>query len=385
MGITSASMMGASAAPYEDRLLTGVVTKDGMPVAGATVVAVAWPNAATLSRLKEGQRVDTAVVARGTTDASGSFSIRVKPGLLRKYQDSAGAADLQFVVADSTRELTLAFTRRNGENRAVALDLGVTRPSVKYADTPLSLYLDSTGRAPVASSALRTSTKRSAATDALMAQPTLADGLSAVSPAPPTVAGPSCGAYVAGTWRYNLPETFMRVYGWSGAKGTVTQTISSDHTLGIGIKANSADGGLWSANVGTTSTISSGDVRVTTNAVDVVMKNRVNYRDFKNPCGGVLSKPQSIAALAPTADLTYAGHTNFTAYCTTYTGGSYEKSTGSNVTYTAGIDIGPVSVSAKAGYDTDTKLMFTFTAKTKFCGNSSTGIVNSSQVDARAG
>lgn len=203
-------------------------------------------------------------------------------------------------------------------------------------------------------------------------------GLSAVDD-PDTAPSASCGVYVASTWRTNRLESFVNVYGWSGAKAEVIQGSGTAHTMGIGFNY---DGNGWGANGTSKVEITTTDERNQPNVVDATARNRVNYRDFKNPCNDILTKPVEIASLMPTADFLYAPHKDFNGVCASYTGGSYTKAQGTNATFTAGVDVGPISVSAQSGYNTDTKVIWRFTAASKLCGNTSS-LLTSGTLSAR--
>jgi hypothetical protein len=56
-----------------------------------------------------------------------------------------------------------------------------------------------------------------------------------------------------------------------------------------------------------------------------------------------------------------------------------------NVTYSGGVDAGPINVSAQSGWNVETKIGWEMTKRTKICGSSSDGWVQSASIDARAG
>lgn len=365
-------------------VISGKLTHDGVPVA-TDIVAVAWPAPEVLRALKNGQTVPTVIVGAARSNSDGTYSLgldRVALGPLVK----AGRVDIQLTAADATRELTWNYTQVVGDTPVLDIDLGTTRPSVVQVGAPATTIVDASG-------ATLTSTAAQAAQILSAARPegapslakqvgtmgrSTAVGLSAVDD-PDSGASASCGVYVASTWRNNRPESFVNVYGWSGAKAELIQGSGTSHTMGIGFNY---DGNGWGANGTSKVEITTTDQRTQPNVVDATARNRVNYRDFKNPCNDVLTKPVEIAALMPTSDFLYAPHKDFNTVCANYTGGTYTKAQGTNATFSAGVDVGPISVSAQSGYNTDTKITWNFTAASKLCGNTSS-LISSSQLSAR--
>ena len=118
---------------------------------------------------------------------------------------------------------------------------------------------------------------------------------------------------------------------------------------------------------------------------DANVKNRVNYRDYNSSCGYTTRKPMGFYAILPSGDFTYAGDTNYTTGCSYYyPGGTPWKSSVTNYTYSAGVDIGPVNVSAQSGWNTATKMTYNVTSRSKICGSSSAGWLSSSGASSAA-
>jgi hypothetical protein len=116
---------------------------------------------------------------------------------------------------------------------------------------------------------------------------------------------------------------------------------------------------------------------------DATVYNKINYRDYYNSCYvSFWRKPLSVNALL--TSFTYAPHVSWRT-CSTYTAGTYSKTSGKNSTYSVGMDIGPANVSAQSGWDSLTEIAWTVKSRTKICGSSTAGWVSSGQAEARAG
>lgn len=202
--------------------------------------------------------------------------------------------------------------------------------------------------------------------------------LDAATSAQPAAAGLGCVYYV-GLSHYGLSERFMQAYGWSGAQATVYEDYGNDHTLGIGLSTNAKGTSFTQSG---TQTLNVGASAERGGVVDANVYNRVNYRDYYNTCTPHFERrPISVYGLL--TDYTYAPHPRWST-CIRYSSGKYTKAKGSNVTYSAGVDIGPVSISARSGWDSNTKLVWQVTRPTSICGSSAQGWVTSALAEAHA-
>ena len=136
------------------------------------------------------------------------------------------------------------------------------------------------------------------------------------------------------------------------------------HTLGIAYKAGTGD---WTQNG--TNTLSESS--------STMLGNRVNLRDFETSCGGApaVNVRKAISTFAQLSDFKFAPHPSYPeANCSPiYHSGTFYKSSGKNSTYSAGLDAGPISVSAQAGWNSDTKLTWKVNKPSRFCGSTSSG------------
>ncbi len=79
-----------------------------------------------------------------------------------------------------------------------------------------------------------------------------------------------------------------------------------------------------------------------------------------------------------------SGQPNWEPNCGTYSSGYMYKTQGTNQTYSAGINLGPISVSAHTDWETDNKLKWNFSASTRLCGSTTGGWVSSPQAEAHS-
>ena len=127
-----------------------------------------------------------------------------------------------------------------------------------------------------------------------------------------------------------------------------------------------------------------GDGRTVDGVVDKELDNRVNMTRYQRKRAGQKTKQKWVATstYALISDQRSVSHWKGTA-CVTYSDGSYTKDNTRNVTWTNGLSIGGVlDVTAQSGWTRNTKLSWKFKAKTRLCGNSSNGPVQSWQVEA---
>ncbi|WP_353510926.1 hypothetical protein [Intrasporangium sp.] len=172
----------------------------------------------------------------------------------------------------------------------------------------------------------------------------------------------------------------MQAYAWSGALATVIQKNGNDHTLGIGFSSTGSNSGFKQSGTQSTNMAPSAS---RSGVADTYVWNKVNYRDYYSSCSpSVTRKPYSVNALL--SNFTYTPHVTWST-CTTYRGGTYTKYQGTNVTYGAGLDIGPINVSAQSGWKSNTEIAWTVTKRTTLCANSASGWVSSSLASASAG
>jgi hypothetical protein len=159
-----------------------------------------------------------------------------------------------------------------------------------------------------------------------------------------------------GGWHYGRNEAFLNAWGWSGALATVSQVNGVDHTLGVGVSHNGPHGSFSPSGTNSISLAAGGERG---GVADATVWNRVNYRDMRWTCNATVER-RPINVYGVLTNFTYKPHVSF-GNCVVYTGGTYWKSRGRNVSYGAGTDMGPISVSAQSGYNSESKLAWTVT------------------------
>ncbi|GAB3055047.1 hypothetical protein GCM10027053_14800 [Intrasporangium mesophilum] len=389
-------------------LVDGILTDHGRALGAADVVAVAWPNQQTLQGLTEGEMVATYVIGRTKTDGAGRFKIDTETANIpAQFRGEGDLIDVELVFGDSTREAHWHYSaapgagrgwiRRGGSGKAPDFrgDVG-TATGYDLADDPAAWVGPdgkalgiSKGRGQVTLSISKPDRSfdqlRHSPLSQLRAARATAHGR--LSPEQMRSAGANltavpteiCQSY-AGTIHYGLSEYFLRAFGWSGAYATVIEQVGNDHTLGIGFSATGSETGFRASGSQSTN-MSAGGER--SGVADAYAWNKVNYRDYGDSCSASKTrKPLGVYALL--TNFTYTPHQVMLS-CTTYAAGKYTKSQGTNVTYSSGMDIGPINVSAQSGWNTNTEVQWSLTKRTKICGSTSAGWVSAPEASASQG
>jgi hypothetical protein len=181
----------------------------------------------------------------------------------------------------------------------------------------------------------------------------------------------------------NRVEHFVDIETMPGIPETVAEEGGATHTLGVGINV---DGEGWAAG-GHASITRSSDSKVTTTDNNAHTEtNLVDYQNFTNQCAGRLERdPWKFADM-----LTDNGHaiaeTWYTASCGNHAkNDTWNTSDATAADFAAGVDLGPVNVSAQSGYKSSENLHYDFNTKGEVCGNNREGPLSSSLVEADTG
>ena len=182
---------------------------------------------------------------------------------------------------------------------------------------------------------------------------------------------------------YNKPEHFLTVETFGGK---IPETVdegtdsSSTHTLGIAI--DPGDEGKWSADGTGSITDSSTSGASVTYSVPHTVYNRVNYRDYFYACTvSTERRPYSFYDLL-TSDGRQVSIT-WQYHCAPHPAGTtWYTQTASSATIDGGVGLGPINVSAQAGFGTSVQLSFHFNKPGEVCGSNQQGPVHSSLVEA---
>ena len=112
----------------------------------------------------------------------------------------------------------------------------------------------------------------------------------------------------------------------------------------------------------------------------------MNYRDHELLChvgNKYLRIPVGFYDLM-TNDYTYTGIVHY-AYCSTKVAGtSWSTGSAKDASFSGGVSVGPISLSAQSGYGSSQDITYTYAHSGHICGNNSAGPLSSSLVDSQA-
>lgn len=383
----------ALAASTDDPTTTGLVARSGEPLANAEIVARVWPKKADLDKVPEGGRVNLKTVVVTKTDSGGHFRFRLPDGLDSRYVGDDGSVDLRVVASDSKNAVMWQYTATRGKSPSVARS-GHRVWSTAKSDAggearPADLRFDLTPSSPQAYDANDDPAEWVTDDGARLTRSAASDARSTVLLPSSSVrssasgAGPLTCGETKGTLYTGNPELFAVVSAWSGAKGTVYQSQSVSHTLGLGIQVDGPTG-EWTQNGTASLTLTQGAGAQLPGVADASVGNQVNYRLWygTGDCFKISeTRPESTYAFLSIAE--YHAHVSYTASCSTaFHGGTYWKDSGKNVTFGAGIDVGWMSLSAQSGWTGDTKIEWVITQDSKLCGSTSQGWASSPEMSS---
>lgn len=377
--------------PEAPLLVAGTVREDQRPVADALIVARIWPNTSVLQQLKVGEKAPVKIVDYATTGPSGEFAVSLLPRLVDdEYMEVDGSVSVQLWLVHDGKEVPWNFSalpptgkeafenwstepiRQSDSKLGDVLEINFEiggEPNVRQSDDPASSWLGVDSYASSDRGSL-----------------SLVDG-----GVPVALATSTCWAAVpvGGTWLYNNRERFMAVYGWTGAKATISQAVSSSssHTVGVAYKPNV---GSWTVNGSTTQTISTGSAQTITGITNAFIHNSINYRRWN--CSEANDNTTIVGTEIRPAGFydifnephTSALHVSYTLGCVLKSSGTIIKTQGTNQTFSAGVSTPYINLSARSGFNQGTRLEFNVTAPSKVCGNSAQGWLAASSIDVRS-
>jgi hypothetical protein len=246
-----------------DTVVSGVVTRDGVPVSEAEIVATAWPEQAVLDKLAAGDPVPTQVLGTVRSDKSGRFAVPVRPGTLGPdYTGPDGEADIAVTASDGDYEVSWNFTAVAAATSAATSTVSARRwgnprlkDSVLAARTPSKasthLLIDLGPEASVVEDGKDPSrwigehNEELGAARGKAASRVAREPVEAVSVlAEP---GPHCVWTPTGKEDTGRKEEFVNTIGVLNARPVVAQKRGTAHTLGVGVKASKA-GSSWTAS-----------------------------------------------------------------------------------------------------------------------------------------
>ncbi len=393
-----------------DTVVSGEVTLNGFPVAGAEVVALLWPSSSTLERLKAGEPAPTRTVGRFLTGSDGRFALSLDPRTLESsHLEPDGSVNIQLVVGDAQHIIIWHFTATRSASPSVqgawsnprlseetlvalqatghgpthlAIDIGPDAYVIEEGNEPdkwlddFGAYLD---RARSVEAARVTRFPRPAPQDP---QP---DAARQQLTGETNLQSSGCYTWIAsGVYQTGRNETFVRAISWTGASITVFQEVGTSHNLGISVTDQT---GVWTTS-GTQSMTSGASNQFTYGPETAArnIRNRVNYRRWFITCHGQITaeswRPHSFHSLI--TGFTFATlpqSWSVQANCTSYSAGHNPiKTQGANVTYASGVDITPIKVSARAVFSSSTKLRWNVVQSGGWlCGSTNMGWVSSAE------
>lgn len=371
-------------------VVVGAVLNNGMPIAGATVLAYVWPNDKT-AEASTSRILQTKALTPVRTDVSGKFAITLNlSSLSTSYLDVKGRPNVELQVVGGSRMADWSFTAQpaaggrfdahaaDGETNAapetVLFDLGKSTATELVGTSGVTFR--SADSAAKATSGVTNHVATRAVPSALRAQVNAVFSASGNGSSPNSPA-PAC--YYASPHRSetNRQEPFSHVYPGRTAPATIHQVYGVDHSIGIAY----ADGNSWTGGAdGGTKTISLEAYGTKTLTGNSTAFNSLNFDDYVNICGWTLREASSVYAILSRIDA--AAEPNFT-YCTTYTSGTYGKIKGVNITYTNDTNVGAVSVNSQSGYNSSTELSWQINGKSQLCG-SNDGWANAREAEANS-
>lgn len=364
------------AASQSNAPVTITVTRDGRPVQRATVVIRVLPPQDTWEAASEGVPLDMPVVATGVSDGKGR--VHITPANVVDRANADGEANFVAVIAAGGESVTWTFPLqvKSDVARAEQQDRG------ELTDHRLVDLRIDVGAEPGAADMQDPPQKWSElGTDRLTST-----GLLRVekSTAPDGGVTPNQYCYYYWTdWKYSINMPIGDLWSWSGAKMSQTYDTSVTSTLGTAFQTS---GGTMSASGTVSFAVTSGAGGSAGNLYNNRTYNQINYRKLTDSCflSGTWYPYNTVNILYPIYGV--SPHPNWeSSFCGTYASPQVmHKTQGSNVTFGAGINLGPISVSTHTDWKTDNKLSWNFgPVPSRLCGsNGSQGWVSSPRAEA---
>jgi len=350
----------------------GQVSRDGAPLRGALVTIRALPTPERMAHTKAGHALAMPVVLTTRTDARGRFALNRLTLPSSSIQPRTGVANLQAFVSYGNTAIPWSFSlaTRPSQARGVASSIDLS-------------FAISSGSGLAARRGDVASVRETRDGRPQINRHDRLPAINLIRPVGGGIHAQGCGVLIPlDNYKYGLPEAFADAWSWASAKITFHESVGTNHTLGVAFKAQS---GVWSQS-GTSgmseSAAGSGDFP---GLYDNQVNNEINYREYAFYCGGTARAwyPDSTYALLyPMLGWPHSSHPIWSS-CVTYGSGVHmAKEQGTNSTYSYGVDVGPISVSAQGGWTTSISETWNFTATSKLCGNTASGWVASPKAEA---
>jgi hypothetical protein len=373
-------------------VVSGIITRDGMPVPNADINVLAWPSPEFLAELPGGAKFQEKLLAQESSGPEGGFAVSVElDSLDKEHISDAGSVDFALIVGDSQYQIRWSFTatRATGtqnlwSNPRVAPSLLSQRDSNRKAPTRLSIDLGENARVVEEGNEpdkwVGNDGRPLGIAKGLQAARVARESRAAFGKSAGAQVGPlACGTWVAvDEYQYARTERFVQAIGTGNARPTVDQEVGTQHTMGIAYDSGT---GSWSQS-GSLSLSFGASAETTYGAGASLVYNKVNYRKYEQFCAWLWHyqwRPSGYYALN-------SGYgpliTPYWSNCTNYYSGTYTKSQGTNVVFSAGVTLTMISVTAQAQFTNQTKLSWNFTGSGKLCGSSVAGWVSAPEAGA---
>ncbi|MDR1799303.1 MAG: hypothetical protein LBR19_05380 [Bifidobacteriaceae bacterium] len=394
-------------------------------------MAMAWPVEGILTLLPTDIPIFPVAIVKA--DDAGYYSITLDPETIPEgYMDQDGRVDLELRVTDGEDQITWGLTifrvpgadpaagqavwaanpeqldegpqdAEDVEARHVVLDLeeGAATDSI-FAEDPNATLDEVSGLEPMETAVVEAESDYAVLADVAAETDPVADqvGVGGVPGSPATGAAVLLpakavldraermhGSALCGTSKGSLvtgvSEKFLVMQGATGAKATVTQTVSTKHTLGL-VAAFTSGSKVVKVTAGGTKTVTTAMSATSGSYTDArTVYNKVNYRIYLSDCNPTVRdyRPESFHSLLSSLNWTTSKtptSTEKSKNCTLYSNGSMTKIQGSNIEYSSGVTIkAGVTASAKASFTKEVSVTWKFTKKTWLCGSTSSGPVAS--------
>lgn len=388
--------VGLSSGPKADAgdgqpvLATGHVTFP-VGVSSGQVLAFADPNQGTIVKDTSGAALPTPMISSAQVDSNGDFTLTADPASLPAGSMMPdGSINVEADVVAGAQQMSYFFpaapiSTPTGIKFVSVGDTGSRTPNIEFnmADGMVmnSKYSPTKWLTNNGNKVSATASHQQTRTVSTKVSPKLR--LLAASVAANDDDSLGAGCYLVPLDKYyGRPEHFVNVYDDGSADAHVAQDNTATHTLGVGI--HGADG-VWAPSGTASISRSAGTSAVSTDRQHSWgYWNKVNVQDFHNICTLKTSrKPIGFYDIL-SADIDGSVQYQF------YNNSCGEKAKGDTwnteqataTTFSAGLDIGPISVSAQTGYGTDENVHYKFLQHGSIRGTSSSGIVNSGSIDS---
>ncbi len=385
----------------EGTVVYGVVTNSSVPVQGASATLRVWPNEATLEGLPDDTNFDLHEAPAVTTNADGQYNIQLDPTTLpAEYKDPDNSVDFEVIVSDqvvsSTQGATGIFYPPAAEcppedpctlstTTSSTASWGTGDGEAVPSELNFDLAADTASGADAATVTTTSATADidSAAGPGVTSAKHFGTGAARGSSTTTTASGGGC---TMGTGERHGPylERFMTMYGTSYVKGRVIQHDGGDHTLGIAVKYPGSS--TWSAG-GTSTRGASWGYNTPYDVADAHVHNKIYHRYYIATCitsSGIYTTKYSKPSTWHSGPYySYAPHVDY-AYCSPgYKGHEYYRTSYKNGTYSGGVDLPFINLSAQSGWNSEIQGWWKFYRNGKLCG-SNEGWATARRVSARA-